>query len=499
MALHKVKTKYGVVVGVPTETGTVFKGIPFAKPPVGELRFCAPQEPECWEGELVCDSFKSICVQYDRKYGMPGAKLDVMSREEKRKAPFSRHPLTTPFPTPKAEEDCLYLNIWTPAEAADEKLPVMVWIYGGAFSGGCSYLPEIDGGAMNARGVILVSIAYRTGPMGFITHPELTKRDPLHANGNYGLLDEVAALRWVHENITAFGGDPDRVTIHGHSAGGISTKFHIVSPLSKGLFRRAIIQSGGGLNAADPTRPLAELQEITQKALDLLGWTVDDLVTRDAYEVSDNMGDAAEEVLAGKEYYVYQPCIDGNMLPEIPEKLLYDGKMNIEDIICGTVQGDSWMFCRKVKNELLDKPDTVRAFGYSPGVALARHQVKTGRPPIRTYFFERTVPNDPLGTPHGSDKPYIFGTLDRFDRPWSEYDRELSVAENSYWTNFAKTGDPNGPGLPEWPLFTADAPLTMHFRNDGFCAEDLVDCAEAEHVIDFVEEHPGMLETLVDF
>jgi para-nitrobenzyl esterase len=493
MTITRVKTKYGIVVGVPGNGNTIFKGIPYAKAPVGPLRFSAPQELDCWEGERICDHWPKAALQFNDPrrrplpLGHPRRTLELQLKED-----YFMDTLET-------DEDCLYLNVWTPAESPDEKLPVMCWIHGGGFNTGYSFEPMYDGELMNRRGVILVTIGYRLGAMGFLAHPELYGKAPRGAC-NFGIQDQIMALKWIRENIAAFGGDPDRVTVHGYSAGGISSKLLLVSPLSKGLLRRAIIQSGGGLNAADPTRTKEELGEITKQALELLGWTLEDIMTRDAKEVNFSLCDAAAEVLEGKEMYIYQPCVDGCVFTELPEKTIYDGNYHDDvEIICGTVTGDSWMFTRKVRSQLTDNPDVLHAFAYSPQIAWGTHQMRTGRKPIRAYFFERIIPGPEGTVPHGSEIPYMFGTLSRFDRPWTEYDYKLMNAVNGYWTNFAKTGDPNGDGLPEWPFFTAETPFAMHFTDNDFRAEDIVGNAEAERVINFTISHPGMLELLEGF
>lgn len=487
MALTKVNTVYGTVVGVEDDKApvTVFRGIPYAKPPVGALRFQPPGKPDAWTDERLCDRWGPPCIQYHRQRSAKGQPSAVNKDSLQQ------------FEIPAGNEDCLYLNIWTPAKESSEKLPVMFWIYGGGFNGGWSVEPEFRGGKIAQKGVVLVSIAYRCGVLGFASHPALAARSETKASGNYGILDQIAALKWVRENIVFFGGDPGNVTVFGQSAGGMSCKYLLCSPLAKGLFRRAIVQSGGGLNAADPTKPSDRLGEITQKCLELLDWSVDDMLGREAQEVTQKIGDISDVATEGKEFHVFQPCVDGYSLTELPEKTIADGTYHQDiDIICGTVLGDSWMFSRKVRGQLQERQDLLRAFAYSPGETWGRHQVNTSRVPIRTYFFER----DQGGglTPHGNEIPYIFGTFGTrtfLDEP---VDYELSQAMMSYWTNFARTGDPNGDELPEWPFFDSRH-LTMHFTNDGIYAEDIGANPAAEHVVGYTEMHPGMIENLDDF
>lgn len=495
MAIMHAVTKYGKVKGAPGNSGnTVFRGVPYARPPIGGLRFKAPQKPDPWDGELDCTRFRGANIQYQRKSAMQGAVLKMGSRsgdEKKLELYPAKHPQEVTF-----SEDCLYLNIWTPAVTADQKLPVLFWIFGGGFNAGYAFESVYTGDMFNKNGVILVTVGYRTSVLGFLTLPEISENDPSGATGNQGLLDQVAALRWVNENISAFGGDPDNVTIFGQSAGGMSTKFHCVSPLSKGLFRRAVVHSGGGLNGGDPTRPLDEMISITRKTMEHLHWTIDDLYNRPSQEVTDIMADTAERVCGNNDLFMYQPCIDGKMLPEIPENMLIRGETHEGiDIICGSVTGDSWMFSRKVRKELIEKDDqdSLRAFSYSPEVAWGRHNARRGFSPIRGFFYEHALPGDPRGVPHGSELNYVFGALDDIDRNWSDHDRYLEKIMNSYWCNFAKTGDPNGEGLPYWPYYTEKDPLILHITDKEITAEDVVENAIQDHVIEYTIAHPGML------
>ena len=489
MAILTAKTAYGTVKGVPSLKNpehSVFRGIPFAKPPVGELRFAPPIEPDSWAGERLCDAFGPDCVQKSRFGGETG----------------------------NISEDCLYLNVFTPAERHDEKLPVLFWIYGGGFRGGKSSSPEFDGEAINSHGAILVTINYRCGALGFFAHPELEKR--YAQSSNLGLLDQIQALKWVKNNISAFGGDPDRVMPFGQSAGGVSVRMLLTSPLAAGLFSRAVVQSGGGLNEADPVRPAADFTDMCVRCMEHLGWTFEDVMRRDALEVIDRLENAAREVVPGDAVGYFQPFIDGVTLTDVPGKLIAEGRYPDIPVMCGTVAGDSWMFSRLVRERIGDNVNYFRGFSYSPGMTWAMHQVKTGRTPIFTYYMDRIQPQrKPMGqggafmrrgappygarTFHGSEIAYIFGTLDEKAKStiegFTEADHEMSSIMTDYWVNFAKNGDPNGEGLPIWPKYTAETPYAMHF-GEMIKAEDIVLSDEERKVLIHTENNPGMLDTV---
>lgn len=470
MALLTAATNYGIVKGIAGKdpANTVFKGVPYAKPPVGALRFAPPQVPDSWEGELLCDKFSASAIQH------------------------------RPFDEPEIREiseDCLYLNIWTPAGSADEKLPVMFWIHGGGFVAGFGTSEEFDGEALNRHGVILVTINYRLGALGFLALPELAERDGM--TGNSGLLDQIAALKWVHENISAFGGDPDNITVFGFSAGGMSTRMLMCSPLSRGMISRIIVESGGGITDSDYYRPLNEKLDICIRGMEKLGWTLDDLMKKDALEVFDTLQEATIGDLEFWEKSVFQPDVDGYALLDTPGVRLWKGDCADVPVIAGSVTGDNgWL--KIVRHEVPDE-DMVQPFIYSRGVSWATRQAEAGRRPIYTYHFERTQPkkrwsSETNKTPHGSEIAYVMGTIDHED--FDSYDFELSETLTSYWANFARTGDPNGEGLKEWPLFTAEHPVSMHFTNDGFQPEKLMKTEAAERAIRFVTDHPGLIKSL---
>lgn len=480
MALKQAITNCGRAKGTAGRDPaiTVFRGVPYAKPPVGELRFRPPAEPEGWEGIRTFDSFSRPCIQS----GRPGeGEMETA-------------------------EDCLTLNIYTPAASEEEHLPVMFWIYGGAFRGGSGADPEFDGEALSSRGAVVVTFNYRCSALGFFSTKELEQRTG--SAGNLGFLDQIAALRWVRTNIAAFGGDPQRVTVFGQSAGGISVRMLLTSPLAKGLFSRAVVQSGGGLNEADPVRTKDEFQELCRQCLDVLGWTVDDLLCRDAREMQAKLEEAAHEVLAGKELALFQPFLDGVSLTQVPGKAIARGKYADVPVICGTVAGDSWMFSRKVREQVED-PACFRGFSLSPSQSWGRRQLELGRSPIYTYYMDRRQPPremhflrgaPPFGVfaPHGTEIAYVFGTLAARDQAHTAWDYQISEQMQQYWVNFAATGDPNGLDLPEWPAYTRTR-QTLHIGDESITAENVIQNRMEERVITYTMEHPGLLESLEGF
>lgn len=479
MALITANTHIGPVRGIPGERNpeaSVFRGIPFAAPPVGELRLRPPRPAQPWSGERLCDAFSPACIQTVK----PG--MDKL----------------------EDSEDCLYLNIYTPAKAPGETLPVLFWLHGGGFSNGSASEAEFNGEHLCGLGAVVVTANYRCGALGFFTLPGWTDR-----GGNLGLLDQLAALRWVHDNIAAFGGDPERVTVFGQSAGGMSARMLLTSPLAEGLMQRAIIESGGGLNEGDLVRSRKDFTRMCQSAMERLGWTERDVLTRPAEEVANALHTAARECSPSFEVAFFQPFVDGVILTGVPGKLIAAGQYPDIPVICGTVAGDSWMFSRKVREQLGDNEDYFRAFSYAAGEAWAQQQVRTGRTPIFTYYFDRRQPagnggfhmangKPPYGasTPHSSEIAYVFGTLDTRKGAYTDYDRVLSDAMGRFWVNFAASGDPNGSKLPSWPKYTAETPQAMHFGDEGFQAERLVRTDGEQRIIELTIEHPGILECL---
>ncbi len=460
-----VATETGLVQGVAENDLTVFKGIPFAAPPVGELRWRAPQPAAKWTGVRLADKFGPDPYQGDGQGGV--------------------------------SEDCLYLNIWTPAKSADDKLPVLVWIYGGGFAFGSTSTPVHNGEHLARKGVVLVSINYRVGSLGFLAHPELSAESPRKASGNWGLLDQIAGLKWVKRNIAAFGGDPDRVTIFGESAGGIAVSMLCASPEAKGLFRGAISQSGGSFGPTrDTTYPGENMRTLAQAEASGV-----------AYVQKAGVGSIAElrqlppdKLPGGWGSGTAWPIVDGWVIPDDQYKLYEAGRYNDVDILVGYNSDEGLSFARdkdaaeyranveKRYGPFAEKliaayppsgdavtktaRDLMRdaAFGWQTW-AWATLQSRTGKSKVFYYYFDQhadhpaDAPNADHGMPHGVDVPYVFQTLDRNDAKLTPGDWAISETVSTYWTNFAKRGDPNGPGVPVWPRYTHEDRRVMYFKN----------------------------------
>lgn len=471
----------GAVEGTVEDGLQVYRGIPFAAPPLGDLRWRAPQPVKPWKGVLSATKFGDTCTQ--------GRVTDDGK-----------------FPD-GVSEDCLYLNVWTPAKSNNDKLPVMVWIYGGGFAGGSTSTPLYSGEQFAKKGVVVVSVAYRVGVMGFMAHPELStenKNGPagVYASGNYGLLDQIAGLQWVQKNIAAFGGNPNKVTIFGESAGGIAVSMLAASPLAKNLFHGAISESGGSFGPArTPSAPGENIPALVDAELGgaqlgekLNALTLKDLRAADAAKVM-----AAARGVAG----IGWPILDGWVIPDDQYVLYSNKKYNNTPMIAGINSDEGASFSRTTSAEQFqtevkqrfgpyaDKlfaaypPDAdgsikqaardlmrEASFGWHTWV-WAKLQAETGGAPAYVYFFNQRPPYaansryaDVKGVPHGAELPFVFQHLDQYNNvPWTDEDRAISDAIATYWTNFAKTGNPNGAGLPEWPAFRPEKQMRMVFSN----------------------------------
>jgi para-nitrobenzyl esterase len=459
-----VRTLSGPVQGTTDNGVAAYLGIPFAAPPVGDLRWRAPQPVAPWKDVLAADKFAPGCMQI---------------------------PLNSPaigFEPIPISEDCLYLNVWTPAKTPRDHLAVMVWIYGGGFTTGATSIPIYDGANLAKKGVVVVSVSYRVGALGFLAHSELSAESNGHS-GNYGLLDQIAGLQWVKDNIAAFGGDPKRVTIFGESAGGISVSMLTASPPAKGLFQGAISESGGSFAPArmaneggENVPPLAVAEHNGAAFLTKLGASN----IADARKVSaDAIVKASGAGLGGS-----WPNFDGYVLPGDQYKLYEAGHYNDTPVLIGTNSDEGALFVpgttaaaftatvRAGYGDYADKilaaypagsdaealrsgRDLFRdtAFGWHTW-SWALLQSRTGKGKVYVYYFSHrpNYPDSPQfktwGAAHFSEVAYVFGNFTK-GMPATDADKALSDQISSYWVNFAKNFDPNGAGLPSWPAFAA--------------------------------------------
>lgn len=437
--MRETKIRQGRIAGVELDGYTLFRGVPYAKPPVGELRWRAPQEPENWEGVYRADSWP--CRSMQESGGGPTGFFDKEFYD-------------APEYLTAVSEDSLYLNIWTPAKGAGEKLPVAFWIHGGAFMGGFGHEKEFDGAAYCKRGVILVTISYRLGPIGFLAHPWLSeereKAGGAAVSGNYGILDQIAALKWVRENIEAFGGDPDNITVFGQSAGCMSVQTLVSSPLTKGMISKAILQSGVGLSY-DHTLAQAELEGV-QFAVNA---GVNSLEEMRALTCEQIFAAAGPIIMKGFPMKLaYTPVIDGVVLEDGYDAAMERGKIHDIPYMVGSTM-----------NDIFTQPEEVA--GGNPGKVYegckkwGQSLLDNGRAPAWLYYFVRQLPGDDAGAFHSSELWYMFGTCGRCWRPLTEGDRALSERMVDYWTNFMKTGDPNGGGLPRWVPYRDDGGIMI--------------------------------------
>lgn len=461
MALLLAKTEHGLVEGrvAGNHRISVFKGIPYAKPPVGELRWKAPLSGYGWKGTLQAVDYSKIPIQPPRPKG---------SFYQKHFFPVNL----------ERSEDCLYLNVWTPANSPEERLPVAFWIYGGGYTTGYSNKIEFDGEAFAKRGVVFVSFNYRVGVMGFLAHPELSKENPRRISGNYGMLDQIAALRFVRENIRAFGGDPENITIFGQSAGAMSCMNLCASPLTEGMFKRAICESCGGLNVSmyrKNASGLSAAEAAGEEIFEILGVkSVEEARALDAGSIADRVAAVPKFRFAA-----LFPVTDGYCLPESAFACIMGNRHRKVDYLVGSTANEGYGFNEgkpyllevfKAEAENLYREgaeDFLRLVGFDPnkttppsdlfgdamtsaGIAWNELEIARGGNTCYQYYFTKTVPGEESGAFHSAEHAYIFRTLDRFDFPYQGSDYELSDRMGDYWCNFIKTGDPNGNGLPRW-------------------------------------------------
>lgn len=482
----QVRTLFGELQGDWADTKQhirVFKGVPYARPPVGELRFKPPQAPYNWQGMRDATRFSAACwQQYSRN-------AFVWSRGE--------------FPR---SEDCLYLNIWAPSDHA-KPLPVMVWFHGGAHTGGFGHVDLFNGTRLAEQGVVLITLNYRLGPWGFLAHPALSAESSHNSSGNYGLLDKIAALNWIRDNISAFGGDADNVTIFGQSAGSSSVCALMASPLSQGLFHKAIGQSAACLNPpgrdangerrgralvdavfaeqATDTLSAEDLRKIDNQtlldAVDASGWASQSRIVIDGWVLPES---PAQTFSAGRQANV--PVLlgstanEGHLLFPLNEQL---SRADFDAYVSNTFGELGNQVTAAYADELATSPglaqreiatDLFMAYGMRDWAGYMRRQnvstylymMEHVPPAFQIYLADEPTLNLPegprsAGAYHSGDLVYVFNNLDRFAVDWTAEDRKIADAMTGYWTEFAKTGNPNRADLPTWPLYDLQQHQTL--------------------------------------
>jgi para-nitrobenzyl esterase len=463
-----IKVEGGMISGITADGVISFKGIPFAAPPVGDLRWRAPQSVIPWQGVRAADSFGAECPQ-------------------------TPYPVGSMYYSPpqKQSEDCLFLNVWTTAKQGDKR-PVMVWIHGGALTRGSGSTQAYNGAAFARKDVVLVTINYRLGVLGYMAHPELTAESPNHSSGNYGVLDQIAALKWVQKNIAAFGGDPTKVTIFGESAGSWSVNVLIASPLAKGLFRGAIGESGGVF------QPGAFLKDEGKggPSAESIGLGFGKAVG--AASIKDLRALPAEKIV---DMFKLQTVIavDGWVLPDEVRNICAKGKQNDVNVIVGSNANEMTSlfsdalipkkmedYRKRVESQYGERikeydaaypvhnEEEIRdAYLASFRDSIFTWQMRTwarmtatGHSKAYLYFFSHVPPNKIsklLGAYHAGEITYVFNNLNRQNELLQDVDFKLADMMNSYWVNFATTGDPNGKGLPNWPAYDRENEPYMDF------------------------------------
>ena len=481
--LREVRVENGIVRGLPAADPriTAFKGIPFAAPPVGELRWRAPQPAKDWEGVLEAYQFGPIAMQET-----PGEDPNAFYSKEWHVDP--EIPMS---------EDCLQLNVWTPAKSADEKLPVMVWIYGGGLQCGYPAEMEFDGERIARRGVILVSVNYRVNVFGFLCHPELTAEDPEFPT-NFGHLDQRAGIQWVKRNIAAFGGDPENITVFGQSAGGGSTFVQLTTPLNKGLFQKAICHSSGGLLPPSlMSNDMTAAEEVGKKFLAELGVSsIEEARKVDAKTVLN--------LALTKFGHSFGTVIGDNLMPDKPTNIVLDNKRNPVLVMTGNTedefgikaQGETYeefeayakasfgdradeylAICKKGAETLEDMKKNGYYNRFEIGNLLwvdANVRLDAGK--MFFYTFNPEIPGDNAGSFHSSDLWFAFETLAKCWRPFVGKHYDLARQMCNYWTNFAKYGDPNGldadgTPMPEWREIKGEDRKPIYFGDTAYMDE----------------------------
>ncbi len=473
----RVSVSGGVLEGTTSADSSIriFKGVPFAAPPVGDLRWRAPQPVPEWEGARRADYWGTRCMQGDMFGG----------------------PLITRDTT--MGEDCLYLNVWTPAESADENHPVLVVFHGGGFAAGSSSEPRTDGEWFARQGIVVVAVNYRLSVFGFLAHPELSAESDGRGSGNYGMLDQVAALEWVRDNVSAFGGDPDNVTINGESAGSMSVSAHMASPLSQHLFHKAIGQSGAFFASPSDSMGATSLLDRERAGVDLV-------VSFGADSIADLRDVSADIMLAAvmdKGGWDYPPGIDGYFMPTNVSEIYGVGEQADIPLLAGWTASELGMVialspeqptaetnAAEIQTQFGPNAERIMAVypaadnaeaaqsaadlisdlfaGFSTWKWIEVH-AETSDASVYRYRFDRVRPDDPEsvhGAIHADDIEYSFNTLDSKNENWHPEDYDVAMIMATAFANFVKTGDPNGGVVPDWPEF-GESRQVMYFDTES--------------------------------
>ncbi|HVO11464.1 MAG TPA: carboxylesterase family protein [Vicinamibacteria bacterium] len=482
------RTESGVVSGVVADGVVSWKGVPYAAPPVGDLRWREPQPPPPWPGVRAADAYAHDCMQEP--------------------FPSDAAPLGTP-----PSEDCLYLNVWAPQTHAGARLPVMVWIHGGGFVNGGSSPAVYDGSRFARRGVVLVSFNHRLGRFGFFAHPALTRESPKGPLGNYGYLDQIAALRWVQRNVAAFGGDPGNVTVFGESAGGGSVLMLMTSPLARGLFHKAIVESGGGRAGGIMTprriREAGPDGKASAEAVGLAFAKLAGIAGEDATAIAALRKLPAADLVRGlnlmtmgQQQDTYAgPMIDGQVVTAEAETVFRAGQQAKVPFLVGANNREFGFMPlppQAVEGMLArfgpDRDAVLAAYDpqgtgnrgevgiglmsdgamVEPARLLARLAAAARQPTweYRFSYVASSLRKDTPGALHATEIPFVFDTVRaRYGVAATTEDEAMAAAANAYWANFARGGDPNGAGLPEWPRYSQKDDVLMDFASGGTLAK----------------------------